>query len=66
MVLYQLPMGLRDATNRSWGEILKKSLGGAEEDEDEAFVLFFLLHLNSMVEARPLLCLEIEIHNESS
>ena len=27
---------------------------------DEAFVLFFLLHLKSMVEYRPLLCSEID------
>ena len=31
----------------------------------EEFVLFFLLHLNSMVEAIPLLCLEIDMQNES-
>ena len=30
MVLYQLPMGLRDATNRRWGEIINKALGDAE------------------------------------
>ena len=29
----------------------------------EAFVLFFLLQLNSMVEDRPLMCSEIDIHN---
>ena len=42
----------------------------AEEDEEEmmvvlAFVLFFLSHLHIMVEARPLLCSEIDMHNES-
>ena len=31
----------------------------------EAFVFFFLLHLNSMVEARALLLSEIDIQNES-
>ena len=30
MVLYQLPMGLRDATNRRWGERINKALGDAE------------------------------------
>ena len=30
MVLYQLTIGLRDATNQSWGEIINKALGGAE------------------------------------
>ena len=30
MVLYQLPMGLWDATNRRWGEIINKALGNAE------------------------------------
>ena len=30
MVIYQLPMGLRDATNRRWGERIKKALGDAE------------------------------------
>ena len=27
----------------------------------EAFVLFLLLHMNAMVEARPLMCLQIDI-----
>ena len=31
----------------------------------EAFVLFFLSHLHTMVEARPLLCSEIDMQNES-
>ena len=30
MVLYQLPMGLQDATNQRWGERINKDLGGAE------------------------------------
>ena len=30
MVLYELPMGLQDATNRRWGERINKALGGAE------------------------------------
>ena len=30
MVLYQLPMGLRDATNRRWGKRINKALGDAE------------------------------------
>ena len=30
MVLYQLPMGLQDATNRRWGERINKALGDAE------------------------------------
>ena len=30
----------------------------------ESFFLFFLLHLNSMVEARPFLCSEIDMQNE--
>ena len=30
MVLYQLPMGLWDATNRRWGERINKALGDAE------------------------------------
>ena len=30
MVIYQLPMGLQDATNRRWGERINKSLGDAE------------------------------------
>ena len=30
MVLYQLPMGLRDATNRRWGGRINKALGDVE------------------------------------
>ena len=30
MVLYQLPMGLRDATNRRWGGGVNKALGSVE------------------------------------
>ena len=30
MVLYQRPMGLRDATYPRWGESINKALGGAE------------------------------------
>ena len=29
----------------------------------KAFVFFFLLHLNSMVEAKILMCSEIDMHN---
>ena len=30
MLLYQLPMGLWDATNRRWGGRINKALGDAE------------------------------------
>ena len=30
MVLYQLPMGIQDATNQRWGERINKALGCAE------------------------------------
>ena len=30
MVLYQIPMGLRDASNQRWGERINKALGYAE------------------------------------
>ena len=42
----------------------------AEEDEEEnvgffGVVFFFVSHLHSMVDDRPLLCSEIDIKNES-
>ena len=71
MVLYQLPMGLWDATNRRWGEIINKAIGNAGGRWRGKWWLlrrlscFFLSHLHTMVEDRPLLCSEIDMQNES-